>query len=52
VDADERNDYHRRWPVHEPDSADTFWEMRDLGMLGKKKAVPVPAAKSPAAKAS
>jgi hypothetical protein len=29
-----------------------YWEMRDLGMLGKKKAVPVPAAKSPAAKAS
>lgn len=28
-----------------------FWEMRDLGMIGKKKAA-VPAAKAPAAKAS
>jgi hypothetical protein len=29
-----------------------YWEMRDLGMLGKKKAVPATAAKKPAAKAS
>ena len=28
-----------------------YWEMRDLGMLGKKKAA-APAVKSPAAKAS
>ena len=28
-----------------------YWEMRDSGMIGKKKAA-VPAAKSPAAKAS
>lgn len=28
-----------------------YWEMRDLGMLGKKKAA-APATKSPAAKAS
>jgi hypothetical protein len=28
-----------------------YWEMRDLGMIGKKKAT-VPAAKTPAAKAS
>lgn len=28
-----------------------YWEMRDLGMLGKKKTAPVPA-KSPAVKAS
>ena len=28
-----------------------YWEMRDRGMLGKKKAI-APAAKSPAAKAS
>ncbi len=29
-----------------------YWEMRDLGIVGKKKAVPVTAAKPPAAKAS
>jgi hypothetical protein len=28
-----------------------YWEMRDMGMIGKKKAV-APAAKPPAAKAS
>jgi hypothetical protein len=28
-----------------------YWEMRDMGMLGKKKAAP-PATKAPAAKAS
>jgi hypothetical protein len=28
-----------------------YWEMRDMGMIGKKKAV-VPAAKPPAVKAS
>ena len=29
-----------------------YWEMRDLGMLGKKKAVAAPAAKPPAVKAT
>lgn len=29
-----------------------YWEMHDLGMIGKKKAVPAAVAKTPAAKAS
>ena len=29
-----------------------YWEMRDRGMLGKKKAAAAPATKSPATKAS
>jgi hypothetical protein len=29
-----------------------YWEMRDLGMLGKKKAAPASTTKSPATKAS
>ena len=29
-----------------------YWEMHDLGMIGKKKATSAPAAKPPAAKAS
>ena len=29
-----------------------YWEMRDSGMLGKKKAAAAPAPKTPAAKAS
>ena len=29
-----------------------YWEMRDLSMLGKKKAAPATAAKAPAPKAS